>query len=88
MNNLTTNKNEIVHKLLGFIESIEERDGCLYVNTNKDLFIQSSGNLVIMNKGLQVFLAKQTHLNPNISHIDDIKTIENDIRESILDKEY
>ncbi len=55
------------------IDSIELRDDVIYIKTKKDIAIENEGNTIIINKGVQVLLAKEIHLNPNIS---DLETLE------------
>ena len=83
MNKLITGKKDIMNVLSSLVDSVELRDDCVYINTSKDIFIKSRGNFVLANKGLQVFISPQLHLNPNIEPSDNIDDMKDSIEKSL-----
>ncbi len=60
-------KKEILNTLLNFIESITIiNEDTIGVSLDKNLVIYNNQNTMCINKGVQVNLSKQIHLNPVI----------------------
>ena len=65
--------------LFNIINSITETKDTIYIKTNKDIVIEHQGHIITINKGYNITLAKEIHLNPNINLNKDLSNIETEI---------
>jgi len=65
--------------LFNIIDSITETKNTIYIKTNKDIVIEHQGHIITINKGYNITLAKEIHLNPNINLNKDLSNIETEI---------
>jgi signal transduction histidine kinase len=61
-------KKEILNNLLSFIKNITIiNEDTIGVSLDKNIIIHNNQNTMVINKGMQINLAKQIHLNPRIN---------------------
>jgi tagatose-1,6-bisphosphate aldolase len=67
-----TSKQEILETLLSTVDSItiDEKMNLVHIKTAKNIAIENDGHMVMINKGMNVQLATQIHLNPKIDFKD------------------
>ena len=70
MNEIITKKQDIVDTLLGFIDSVEVKDNSTIININSNLILNSEDSLVVINRGSQIFISSQIHLNPDLGNLE------------------
>ena len=88
--NTTTDKLLILEYLLSTIQSvsIDTITGLVHIKTAKNIVIENDGHLVTINKGMNVQIASQIHLNPNIEFkTNEISTLEETLKTSIKKEE-
>jgi hypothetical protein len=81
--NYISKKKETIDILYSLIESIEEKEGTVFIKTNKNIAIENNGHFVLVNKGMSVNISKEIHLNPNINiNKDNFLNLEYNLEEA------
>ena len=81
--NYINKKDKTIDILYSLIESIEEKEGTVFIKTNKNIAIENNGHFVMLNKGMSVNISKEIHLNPNINiNKDNIFNLEHNLEEA------
>jgi hypothetical protein len=60
-------KPKTLSKLITFldlIESVDIKDNTAYIKTKFNVVLENEGHIVTINKGLNVTIAEEVHLNP------------------------
>lgn len=64
-------------KFLDIIDNIEVTETQAKITLKKDILIENTGSIISRHEGLNIQIAKEIHLNPDISDIQKINILEN-----------